>query len=554
MKGVSFTILTLTLIVFPGIFCLAQKEPIRIACIGNSITYGYLLNNPELDSYPGQLNSMLGSDFDVRNFGVSSRTMLKKGDYPYWNEPEFTEALNFNPDTVIILLGGNDTKAHNWQYKDEFISDYIAMIDTFQQLESDPDIWICYPSPGFGGWAFAETIYVSEIIPMIDQVLEQREVSLIDFHTPMVNIPDYFPDGIHPTIEGSGYMAKIVYQILTGKEISMVQDVDVALNKSVTASGYLGDYPPDGLVDRDSNTSWACEDIPSWVVLNLEITQTIDMFQFNFSNNKGIGYQYIIEVSQDSINWVTVVDQSARSDTSISFCTDTIDPIDAQYVKFTITDALYDDGEGVEIWEFSVFKYSNAIHAPLVTYNVIRESSRLLEIELGAIPTTNDGEAVAIYRKKPGDTQFRALTGYRSTDQEKEKITVKKEDIHFFYATAFKDGKEVISDTIQIGDPAAPIRNMGSVFPYPTSVELYANYPNPFNQNTKLGYSTGRKQSIRLSVYNILGEKVAVLTDGIKYPGTHFIQFDASGLTSGTYFYCLEAGPNILTKKMLFIK
>jgi len=92
-------------IIFLGRICWSQDAPVRVACIGNSITYGYTLSNPTLDSYPAQLKNLLGSDYDVKNFGVSSRTMLKKGDYPYWNEPEFDQALHLIPILSSFYLG-----------------------------------------------------------------------------------------------------------------------------------------------------------------------------------------------------------------------------------------------------------------------------------------------------------------------------------------------------------------------------------------------------------------------------------------------------------------
>ncbi len=81
------------------------SSPIRVACIGNSITKGSTIPDRPRDSYPSQLQRMLGDHWIVRNFGVGGRTMLKKGDYPYWNEEAFVQAKAFNPDVVILKLG-----------------------------------------------------------------------------------------------------------------------------------------------------------------------------------------------------------------------------------------------------------------------------------------------------------------------------------------------------------------------------------------------------------------------------------------------------------------
>jgi lysophospholipase L1-like esterase len=90
-----------------------NNKIIKVACIGNSITYGSGIQDREKYAYPSQLQQMLGRGWEVKNFGISGRTLLKKGDYPYRNEQAFSDAKNFNPDVVIIKLGTNDTKPWN---------------------------------------------------------------------------------------------------------------------------------------------------------------------------------------------------------------------------------------------------------------------------------------------------------------------------------------------------------------------------------------------------------------------------------------------------------
>lgn len=121
----------------------------KVACIGNSITKGSTIPDRPRDSYPSQLQRMLGKQWVVRNFGIGGRTMLKKGDYPYWNEEAYVQAKAFLPDVVIIKLGTNDTKPQNWKYSDEFLSDYRAMITEMRNLPSHPKIYLCKPVPAF---------------------------------------------------------------------------------------------------------------------------------------------------------------------------------------------------------------------------------------------------------------------------------------------------------------------------------------------------------------------------------------------------------------------
>lgn len=109
---------------------MAQK-PLKIACVGNSITSGPGQTHPE--SYPLQLQAMLGDAYLVKNFGVGGRTLLKKGDFPYWNEPEMEKITEFKPDIVLIKLGTNDSKPQNWQHKADFKKDYLNLIEVFRE-------------------------------------------------------------------------------------------------------------------------------------------------------------------------------------------------------------------------------------------------------------------------------------------------------------------------------------------------------------------------------------------------------------------------------------
>ena len=80
------------------------QQPIKVACIGNSVTYGYGHENPDSTSYPSQLAVMLGDDYEVGNFGKSGATLLRKGHRPYNEQEEFKKALEFAPDIAIIHL------------------------------------------------------------------------------------------------------------------------------------------------------------------------------------------------------------------------------------------------------------------------------------------------------------------------------------------------------------------------------------------------------------------------------------------------------------------
>ena len=80
------------------------------------------------------------------------------------------------------------------------------------------------------------------------------------------------------------------------------------------------------------------------------------------------------------------------------------------------------------------------------------------------------------------------------------------------------------------------------------------NYPNPFNPETKISYSVPRNSFVTLKVYNILGQKVATLFEGFRDTGSYTEIFNAQDLTSGIYFYKMEAQGFVDVKKFLLIK
>ena len=88
----------------------------------------------------------------------------------------------------------------------------------------------------------------------------------------------------------------------------------------------------------------------------------------------------------------------------------------------------------------------------------------------------------------------------------------------------------------------------------PLGYELSQNYPNPFNPTTTIKFSLPEAANVKLSLYNIIGETVALLVNEFKEAGVHTINFNASDLNSGIYFYKLEADNFVKIRKMSLIK
>ena len=214
----------------------ARKTPkpdaVKVACIGNSITDGHGIDVATQFGYPALLQQMLGDNYWVKNFGVSARTMLNKGDNPFMNEMAWKDAVAFNPDIVIIKLGTNDSKPQNWQYGAEFKNDLKQMITTLRPdlaqpqkkkrkkskniLPAKPQIILCTPIPAFKStWNINDSIIANSIIPIQQEVAREYGLQVIDLHTLFADKSDLVQsDGIHPNEKGVKRMAEIIAETL----------------------------------------------------------------------------------------------------------------------------------------------------------------------------------------------------------------------------------------------------------------------------------------------------------------------------------------------------
>lgn len=207
-------------------------DAIRVACIGNSITDGSGIDMASMHGYPASLQQLLGKEYWVKNFGVSGRTMLNKGDRPYMKEMAWRDALAFRPDVVVIKLGTNDSKPQNWQHSAEFKQDLVQMITELcpelGQLpknkkkrakalaEVKTKIFLCTPIPAFKStWNINDSVIVNGVIPIQQEVAKEYGLQVIDLHTLFGNDSNMMvADGIHPNERGARRMAEIIADAL----------------------------------------------------------------------------------------------------------------------------------------------------------------------------------------------------------------------------------------------------------------------------------------------------------------------------------------------------
>lgn len=199
---------------------LLKAQPVKVACVGNSVTFGYGLENPEKESYPVQLQQLLGENYLVKNFGKSGATLLRKGHRPYNEQEEYKNAIAFAGDIIVIHLGLNDTDPRDWpNYGDDFIKDYLTLIQDFRTANPNCKIYICRMTPiGHNHWRFKSGTrdWYWKIQHCIETVAEQADCQLIDLQEILYHRPDLFPDALHPTKEGAGIIAQQVYEAITG--------------------------------------------------------------------------------------------------------------------------------------------------------------------------------------------------------------------------------------------------------------------------------------------------------------------------------------------------
>jgi len=195
-------------------------DKIKVACVGNSVTFGYGLSDREKQAYPTVLQQLLGPNYDVKNFGHSGTTLLRRGHRPYHLQQEYKDALAFKADLVVIHLGLNDTDPRNWpNYNAEFNADYQALINSFKAANPKAKVWICLLSPIFDRhprFVSGTRDWHRAIQQHIRTIAVGLNVGLIDIFSPLCHRPDLFPDALHPNAEGAKILAQTVYSSITG--------------------------------------------------------------------------------------------------------------------------------------------------------------------------------------------------------------------------------------------------------------------------------------------------------------------------------------------------
>lgn len=224
MKSINYFLILFSVLLIP---ILGQSQAdsvasktIKIASVGNSITYGSGVENRKKNAYPVQLQAMLGGQFQVQNFGVSGSTLLKKGDLSYWKSKQYQKALQFTPDVVFVMLGTNDSKLQNRAYLNaDFETDYKDLIVSFKERNPAVRVVLLLPPPSFldDSTSIWNPVIKEQIIPLIQKVAYDTQVEVIDLYQLFIDQSDLLLDGIHPSGLGASKIAKRLYEVVVQK-------------------------------------------------------------------------------------------------------------------------------------------------------------------------------------------------------------------------------------------------------------------------------------------------------------------------------------------------
>ena len=202
----------------------ASEGQIKVACVGDSITYGHGVKNWPKNNYPVLLQKLLGDQYHVNSYGVSGRAVQDNSDQPYRTLPHYQESIAYEADIIVFMMGSNDTKPENWFGEEAFKNALIDLLDDYTQGEKKPSIYICTtPACFFTEDSEGELTshdlrpaYADIIAEITRQTAEELGYPVIDIHALTKQNPQWFAkDGVHPNNDGAAAIAQEVFNALT---------------------------------------------------------------------------------------------------------------------------------------------------------------------------------------------------------------------------------------------------------------------------------------------------------------------------------------------------
>lgn len=200
----------------------AQK-PIRIACVGDSITEGTANPDHALHHWPrllqGMLDEVAAGEYEVKNYGLSGTMLLRDAPVSYWKTGHLAASLRWKPDVVIVNLGTNDALRREVDLDAAQVqADLEALLEGYRQANPNVRLWLSDLTPIFPihrGYAYSRP--ARELIAgVIRRVGEQQGLSVLGFHGALADQPRWLPDGLHPNTLANERLAQTVFEALRG--------------------------------------------------------------------------------------------------------------------------------------------------------------------------------------------------------------------------------------------------------------------------------------------------------------------------------------------------
>ena len=185
----------------------------KVACVGDSITWGFTIVNRSKYSYPAVLQQLLGEGFEVRNFGYNDASARFDADTPYVSKKAYRDSLAWEPDIVLLMLGTNDTKPWNWN-PGIFREDYLRVVESYLALPSHPRVVLVAPIRIFK--LIPVTILNPDVLetgvrPAIRDIAAQLHLQLVDLYD-LFDSARCCRDGVHPQRDGARLLAEALFK------------------------------------------------------------------------------------------------------------------------------------------------------------------------------------------------------------------------------------------------------------------------------------------------------------------------------------------------------
>ena len=198
----------------------------KVACVGDSITYGHGIYNWPVENYPNVLARLLGEKYHVQSFGVCGRCVQDFSDQPYREEAHYRRSLAYDADILVFMMGTNDSKPENWHGEAAFRAAAEELLADYFRSGKRPQVYLCTPATAFFAKGFTDEITMFDVRPgivdlaaqTIAELASEKGYTLVNIHAVTAPHPEWFAaDSVHPDNAGAAAIAQAVYHAIISK-------------------------------------------------------------------------------------------------------------------------------------------------------------------------------------------------------------------------------------------------------------------------------------------------------------------------------------------------